>query len=106
MTYTTISTPSSYLVIFPLPFHVKYLILFSSVTQLARQQPRRGSRSFDICSNLRNASRHKAMSYKRMIESEAALKAEIACLLEQVLPAMNFRRELVAANGGVNWWRG
>ena len=41
-----------------------------------------------------------------MIESEAALKAEIACLLEQVLPAMNFRRELVAANGGVNWWRG
>ena len=23
-----------------------------------------------------------------------------------LLPAMNFRRKLVSANGGVNWWRG
>ena len=23
-----------------------------------------------------------------------------------MLPAMNFRRKLVSANGGVNWWRG
>ena len=82
--------------------------LFVQVVRLAREcgLVKLGTIAVDGTQVKGNASRHKAMSYKRMIESEAALKAEIACLLEQVLPAMNFRRELVAANGGVNWWRG
>ena len=28
------------------------------------------------------------------------------CFRNPLLPAMNFRRKLVSANGGVNWWRG
>ncbi len=59
--------------------------LFVQVVRLAREcgLVKLGTIAVDGTQVKGNASRHKAMSYKRMIESEAALKAEIACLLEQ-----------------------
>jgi transposase len=58
--------------------------LFEQVVQLAREcgLVKLGTIAVDGTKVKANASRHKAMSYKRMIEAEAELKAQIAALLE------------------------
>lgn len=63
--------------------------LFIQVVRLAREcgLVRLGTIAVDGTKVKGNASRHKAMSYKRMIESEAALKAEVARLLERAKAA-------------------
>ena len=66
--------------------HLKELgELFVQVVRLAREMGlvKLGSIAVDGTKVKANASRHKAMSYKRMLESEAQLKAQIKALLER-----------------------
>ena len=42
----------------------------------------------------------------RALEESGVISGYRALLNAKVLPAMNFRRKLVSANGSVNWWRG
>lgn len=66
--------------------HLKELAaLFVQVVKLAREcgLVKLGTIAVDGTKVKANASRHKAMSYKRMLESEAALKAQIDALLER-----------------------
>lgn len=66
--------------------HLKELgELFVQVVRLAREMGlvKLGAIAVDGTKVKANASRHKAMSYKRMLESEAQLKAQIKALLER-----------------------
>lgn len=70
--------------------HLKELAaLFVQVVKLAREcgLVKLGTIAVDGTKVKANASRHKAMSYKRMLESEAALKAQIDALLERARQA-------------------
>lgn len=66
--------------------HLKELgELFVQVVRLAREMGlvKLGAIAVDGTKVKANASRHKAMSYKRMLESEAQLKAQIKALLDR-----------------------
>lgn len=66
--------------------HLKELgELFVQVVRLAREMGlvKLGTIAVDGTKVKANASRHKAMSYKRMLEAEAQLKAQIKALLER-----------------------
>ncbi len=70
--------------------HLKeFSALFVQVVKLAREcgLVRLGTIAVDGTKVKANASRHKAMSYKRMRQSEAALEAEIAALLRRAKAA-------------------
>ncbi len=67
-------------------FHLKeFSELFVQVVKLAREcgLVKLGTITVDGTKVKANASRHKAMSYKRMLQAEAELKAQIAALLER-----------------------
>ncbi|MEO8975374.1 MAG: IS1182 family transposase, partial [Casimicrobiaceae bacterium] len=67
-------------------FHLKELAdLFVQVVKLAREcgLVKLGTIAVDGTKVKANASRHKAMSYKRMLQAEAELKEQIAALLER-----------------------
>lgn len=71
-------------------FHLKELSeLFVQVVRLAREMGlvKLGTIAVDGTKVKANASRHKAMSYERMLRSEAELKAQIAVLLERAKSA-------------------
>lgn len=71
-------------------FHLKELAeLFVQVVKLAREcgLVKLGTIAVDGTKVKANASRHKAMSYKRMLQAEAALKEQIAALLERAKAA-------------------
>ena len=71
-------------------FHLKELSdLFVQVVNLARECGliKLGTIAVDGTKVKANASRHKAMSYQRMVQSEAELKAQIAALLERAKSA-------------------
>lgn len=71
-------------------FHLKELAeLFVQVVKLAREcgLVKLGTIAVDGTKVRANASRHKAMSYKRMLQAEAALKEQIAALLERAKAA-------------------
>lgn len=66
--------------------HLKELSdLFAQVVRLAREMGlvKLGTIAVDGTKVKANASRHKAMSYKRMLDSEAQLKAQIKALLDK-----------------------
>ncbi len=67
-------------------FHLEELsALFVQVVRLAREcgLVKLGTIAVDGTKVKANASRHKAMSYKRMVQAEAELKGQIAALLER-----------------------
>jgi transposase len=71
-------------------FHLKeFSELFVQVVKLAREcgLVKLGTIAVDGTKVKANASRHKAMSYQRMVKSEAELKAQIAVLLERATSA-------------------
>jgi transposase len=71
-------------------WHLKELSeLFVQVVRLAREMGlvKLGTIAVDGTKVKANASRHKAMSYERMLRSEAELKAQIAALLERAKSA-------------------
>ena len=71
-------------------FHLKeFSELFVQVVKLAREcgLVKLGTIAVDGTKVKANASRHKAMSYKRMLQAEAELKGQIAALLERAKKA-------------------
>ena len=71
-------------------FHLEELAaLFVQVVKLAREcgLVKLGTIAVDGTKVKANASRHKAMSYKRMLQAEAELKGQIAALLERAKAA-------------------
>jgi len=71
-------------------FHLKELSdLFVQVVRLAREMGllKLGTIAVDGTKIKANASRHKAMSYERMLKAEAELKAQIAALLDRARAA-------------------
>jgi transposase len=71
-------------------FHLKELSdLFVQVVRLAREMGlvKLGTIAVDGTKIKANASRHKAMSYERMVKSEAELKAQIKALLDKAKAA-------------------
>jgi transposase len=71
-------------------FHLKELSeLFVQVVRLAREMGlvKLGTIAVDGTKFKANASRHKAMSYERMLKAEAELKAQIKALLERAKAA-------------------
>jgi transposase len=71
-------------------FHLKeFSELFVQVVKLAREcgLVKLGTIAVDGTKVKANASRHKAMSYKRMLQAEAQLKGQIAALLERAKKA-------------------
>lgn len=71
-------------------FHLEELAaLFVQVVKLAREcgLVKLGTIAVDGTKVKANASRHKAMSYKRMLQTEAELKGQIAALLERAKAA-------------------
>lgn len=71
-------------------FHLKeFAGLFVQVVKLAREcgLVKLGTIAVDGTKVKANASRHKAMSYKRMLQAEAELKGQIAALLERAKAA-------------------
>ncbi len=71
-------------------FHLKeFSELFVQVVKLAREcgLVKLGTIAVDGTKVKANASRHKAMSYKRMLQAEAELKGQIAALIERAKKA-------------------
>jgi transposase len=69
--------------------------LFVQVVKLAREcgLVKLGTIAVDGCKVKANASRHKAMSYKRMVQAEAELQTQIDGLLEQARVADDAERQ-------------
>lgn len=77
-------------------FHLKeFSELFVQVVKLAREcgLVKLGTIAVDGTKVKANASRHKAMSYKRMLQAEAELKGQVATLLERAKAADTAERD-------------